>query len=109
MKSNSIDSPKIILTRGTGSGGALSLKSFTPKVEIFYVDYLWTNTLTLAYIPVLGTEKIVLNGHILSPGINLASGEDYAITEKVITFIRTDFLETDKLVVFYNYNIKEQI
>jgi len=39
-------------------------------------------TFTLAYTPVSGTERVILNGLLQSPG------EDYSITGKTITFFK---------------------
>ena len=100
MKSNSVQSPKMILTRaGTGSSSTGSI-SYTSTYNIFYIDISFTGTLTLTHTPMHNTERVVFEGVILTPG----TSEDYTLTGKIISFNRTDFIVSDKITVFYNYS-----
>lgn len=101
MKSNSIDSPKIILSRGVGSGGGSSSTGYLPAIDIFYIDALYDGTFTLTHTPISKTEHVVFNGQVMSPGVD----EDYTISGKVITInpLITYFVIDDKIIVFYDY------
>ena len=102
MKSNSIGSPKILLSRGVGSGGGSSSTGSIAFVDIFYIDASYDGTFTLTHTPISKTEHVVFNGQVMSPGID----EDYTILGRVITIdpaITALFVIDDKIIVFYNY------
>jgi hypothetical protein len=99
MKVSTTNSPKIILSRGVGGGVTPTSTGFISYVDIFYVDSLFINTVTLTHTPKSKSENVVVNGTILSPGLS----EDYVLAGKIITFARTDFYIDTKITVFYNY------
>jgi hypothetical protein len=58
------------------------------------------NTITLAYEPLINTERVYLNGALLSKTINTT--EDYSITSKTITF-SYNLVATDKVQIIYKH------
>lgn len=107
MKVSTADSPKMMLSRaGAGnvptSTGTLDFVSF---IKIVYVDISFDNTITLSHTPISKTENVVFNGVILTPGI----AEDYRLVGNKILFNRTDFKIDDKITIFYNYMIWDDI
>ena len=100
MKVSTTNSPKIILTRAVKGSSSTGSITYTPTVDIFYIDISFTGTLTLTHTPMHNTERVVFEGVILTPG----TSEDYTLTGKIISFNRTDFIVSDKITVFYNYS-----
>ena len=80
--------------RSATSGSITSVQEITENLT---GQLTASNTLTINQIPSSGGVQLTLNGMVLTPG----SSGDYTLTNKIITFNRTDIDIGDVILVSY--------